>query len=96
MARRATRALISALTGGRPPIGRPESLGQCSRTRRRCHRRTVSGATITRAPRHPVHILDSQAHGELVVQREILKRELVVAAAEDREESKQVEQEGDH
>ena len=35
-------------------------------------------------------------HGELVVQREILKRELVLAAAEDREESKQVEQEGDH
>jgi len=31
-----------------------------------------------------------------VVQREILKRELVLAAAEDREESKQVEQEGDH
>ncbi len=45
----------------RPTRGRPESLVQCSRKRRRCHRRTVSGATMTRSPRHPVHILDSHA-----------------------------------
>ena len=38
----------SAPMGGRPPGGRPESWVQCWRKRRRCHRRTVSGATITR------------------------------------------------
>jgi hypothetical protein len=32
----------------------------------------------------------------LVTQGEVLQGELAVAAAEDREESKQVEQEGDH
>ena len=58
-AKRVTKALISALTGGRPPVGRSESLVQCSRKRRRCHRRTVSGATIMRAALHPVHTLDS-------------------------------------
>ena len=31
------RAVISALIGGRPTRGRPESLVQCSRKRRRCH-----------------------------------------------------------
>src|SRR6516162_10049587 len=59
---RVTRALISALRGGRPPVGRPESLVQCSRKRRRCHRSTVSGATITRAALHPVQTLASQTH----------------------------------
>src|SRR5437016_13649385 len=38
---RLTRASISALTGGRPPVGPAESLVQYSRKRRRCHRRTV-------------------------------------------------------
>jgi hypothetical protein len=33
------RAVISALIGGRPTRGRPESLVQCSPKRRRCHRR---------------------------------------------------------
>src|SRR3989454_5091397 len=42
---RVTRAAISGLTGGRPRVGRPESLVQCSRNRRRCHRRIVSGVT---------------------------------------------------
>src|SRR6266550_2133394 len=51
-----TRALIVA-TGGRPAGGRPESWVQCSRKRRRCHRRTVSGVTITRDCRHPVQTL---------------------------------------
>ena len=50
---RVTRALISALTGGRPPVGRPESVVQCSRKRGRCHRRTVSGVTITRGCLQP-------------------------------------------
>jgi len=36
VARRATRALISAVTGGRHPIGRPESRVQYAR--KRCHR----------------------------------------------------------
>jgi hypothetical protein len=46
--------------GGRPRIRRPERVALCSRKRRRPHRSTVSGATITRASRHPVHTLDSQ------------------------------------
>src|SRR2546426_363202 len=54
-----TRAVISALTGGRPPVGRPESWVQCSRKRRRCHRRTVAGVTITRDCRHPAQTLAS-------------------------------------
>ena len=53
-------ALISGLTGGRPPVGWPESLVQCRRKRPRRHRRTVSGATITKALRHPAHTLDRQ------------------------------------
>ncbi len=57
---RETSARISRLTGGRPPVGRPESLVQCARKRRRRHRSTVSGATITRASLHSVHTLDSQ------------------------------------
>jgi hypothetical protein len=44
-----TRAAISARMGGRPPVGRPERWVQYSRKRRRCHRRTVSGETMTRA-----------------------------------------------
>jgi hypothetical protein len=42
-AKRVTRALISVLMGGRPPVDRSESFAQCSRKRRRCQRRTVSG-----------------------------------------------------
>src|SRR2546422_2449309 len=53
------RAVISALTGGRPAVGRPESLVQCSRKRRRCHRRTVSGVTLRRDCLHPVQTLAS-------------------------------------
>src|SRR5256712_3967676 len=53
-----TRALIVA-TGGRPAGGRPESWVQCSRKRRRCHRRTVAGVTMTRDCRHPVQTLAS-------------------------------------
>jgi hypothetical protein len=104
----------SALTGGRPPVGRPESLVQCSRKRRRCQRRTVSGGhdheglpppgpdprqpdpeeTISRAKLGPGH--RSPVHGELLAQGEVLEGELPVAAAEEREESKHVEQEGYH
>ena len=109
-----TRALISAVTGGRPPIGRPESRVQYARKRHRCHLRTVSGVTITRGCLHPVQTLGQPdpektiyraklgpcrcplVHGELLTQGEVLDRELAVAAAEEREESKQVEQEGDH
>ena len=56
---RVTRAVISGLIGGRPRVGRPESLVQCSRKRRRCHRRTVLGDTMTRACLQPAHTLDS-------------------------------------
>src|SRR5206468_3186807 len=56
---RMIRTLISALTGGRPRVGRPETLVQCSRNRRRCHRRMVSGVTITRGCRHPAQTLAS-------------------------------------
>jgi hypothetical protein len=108
---RVTRALISALTGGRRAVGRPESLVQCSRKRRRSQRGTVYGVTITRDCLHldqsqpdPEEAIGSAklgpgrslVHGELLAQGEVLLGELAVAAAEDREESKQVEQEGDH
>ena len=60
VAMRVTRALISALTGGRPPVGRPpESLVQYSQKRRRCHRRTVSGVTMMRGCFHPAQTLAS-------------------------------------
>ena len=102
-----TRAAISALMDGRPSRGRPESLVQCSRKRRRCHRRTVSGVTMRRGRLHPAHTRDSQTqksrslraqprparrplvHGELLAQGEVLQGELALAAAEEREESKQ-------
>src|SRR5437899_1597336 len=54
-----TRALICALTGGRPTAGRPESLVQYSRKRCRCHRRTVSAVTMTRGCLHPAQTLAS-------------------------------------
>ena len=44
----------------RPPLERPESWVQYLRNRRRCHRRTVSGVTITRACLHPAQALASQ------------------------------------
>src|SRR2546422_1978963 len=59
VARRATRALTSAVTGGRPPIGRAESRVQYARKRHRCHLRTVSGVTITRGCLHLVQALAS-------------------------------------
>jgi hypothetical protein len=48
-----TRLAISVLTQGRPPVGRRESWVQYSRKRRRCHRRTVSGDTMTSACLQP-------------------------------------------
>ena len=56
------RAVISALIGGQPTRGRPESLVQCSPKRRRCHRRTVSGDTRTRACLQPAKTLASPTH----------------------------------
>ena len=50
--------------------------------------------TISRAKLGPGH--RSLVHGELVAQGEVLEGELAVAAAEEREESEQVEQQGDH
>ena len=56
---RVTRARISVLTGGRPPVGRAESVVQWKRCR--CRRTTVSGATMTmtRACLQPTHTLES-------------------------------------
>ena len=54
-------ALIWRLMGGRPTGGRPESLVQCSRKRRRCQRRTVPGVTMTRGCFHPAQTLASPA-----------------------------------
>jgi hypothetical protein len=59
VAMRVIRALISALMGGRPPVVRPESWVQYVRKRRRCHRRTVSGVTMTRDCLQPAQILAS-------------------------------------
>ena len=64
-----TRAAISALTGGRPPVGRPESWVQYSRKRRRCHRRTVSGDTMTSACLQPVQTLASPTHNRRSIVR---------------------------
>ena len=66
VARRATRALISAVTGGRHPIGRPESRVQYARKRCRCHLRTVSGVTITRGCLHLVQAL-ARSRGRVAV-----------------------------
>jgi hypothetical protein len=52
-----TRLAISALTQGRPPVGRLHGRVQYWRKRRRCQRRTVSGETMTRACRQPVQTL---------------------------------------
>jgi hypothetical protein len=68
-AMRVTRALISALTGGRPPVGRPESRVQYSRKRRRCHRRTVAGVTITRGCLHRAQTLASRTQKSRAVRR---------------------------
>jgi len=68
---RLTRALISALMGGRPPVGLAESVVQYSRKRRRCHRRTVSGVTITRGRRHPAQIRASTAQKRRSVVRSL-------------------------
>src|SRR5258708_24925014 len=108
-----TRALIWALTGGRPTAGRPESFVQYSRKRCRCHRRTVSGVTMARGCLHPAQTLASPTQKNRSAVRSLgrvivllytascwckarFSRELAVAAAEEREEAKQGEQEGDH
>ena len=66
-----TTAAISALMSGRPPVGRPESWVQCSRKRRRCHRRTVSGETMTRACRQPVQTLASPTQNRRSILRSL-------------------------
>src|SRR5213593_4095828 len=47
-------------------MGRAESLAQYSRKRRRCHRRTVLGDTMTRACLQPAHTLESATQKESV------------------------------
>ena len=90
-----TRAVISAFTGGRPTMGRPEILIQYSRKRRRCQRSTPPGPhpgqpspeeAIARPQPRPLR--RALVHGQLLAQREVLEGELPVAAAEEREEAK--------
>src|SRR5207245_160410 len=76
-----TRAVSSALTGGRPPAG-PDP-GQPD------PEEAIDRAKLGPRLRPPVH-------GELVAQGQVLEGELAMAAAEEREKSKQVEQEDDH
>ena len=45
--------------------GRRESVVQWSRKRRRCHRSTVAGVTMTRARLHPAHTQDSPTQKNL-------------------------------
>jgi len=109
-----TRAAISALMGGRPTRGRPENVLQCSRKRRRCHRRTVSGVTIRRGCLHPAQTLASQTQKRRSILRSLGRVAALVYTSScwrkarfsraswrwppqsDREESQQVEQQGDH
>ena len=51
--------------------GRPERVVQCSRNRRRCHRRTVSGVTIRRGCLHPAQTLASQTQRRRSVVRSL-------------------------
>src|SRR5881296_3866409 len=67
---RLTKAWTSASKGGRPPVGRQESRVQYSRKRRRCHRRTVSGVTITRDCFHPAQTLASPTQIEAITSAE--------------------------
>jgi hypothetical protein len=88
---------------------------QSARKRRCCHRRTVSGVTITRDRRHPAQTRASQTHqksrsvgcslGRVTVRlytaswwrrARFSRASWAVAAGEEREETKQVEQCGDH
>src|SRR5258708_36352730 len=66
-----TRALISGGGGGRPPVARPESRVQYARKRRRCHRRTVAGDTMTNACLQPAQTLASPAHKRRSVVRSL-------------------------
>src|SRR3989449_7046873 len=65
------RAAVSALIGGRPSRGRPESPVQCSRKRRLCHRRTVLGDTMTRACLQPAQTVASPTHKRRSVVRSL-------------------------
>jgi len=68
---RVTRALIAALTGGRPLRVRPERWVQYSRKRRRRHRRTVSGDTIINACLQPAHTRASPTQNRWSVGRSL-------------------------
>src|SRR6267143_4267451 len=65
------RAAVSALIGGRPSRGRPDSPVQCSRKRRLCHRRTVLGDTMTRAFLQPAQTVASPTHKRRSVVRSL-------------------------
>jgi len=100
---RVTRALIAGLTGGRPPVGRPESLVPFGRHDHKGSSPSRSSPHLGQAdPEEPLAaaqrrpVRRSLVHGELLVQGQVLEGELAVAPAEEGEETEQVEQEGDH
>ena len=62
---------VHGSTGGRPPVGRPESWVQYSRKRRRCHRKTVSGDTKSRACLQPVQTLASPTQNRRSIVRSL-------------------------
>src|SRR5437867_12182990 len=113
VARRATRALISAVTGGRPRSagrragssthgsGTAAISGRCRESRSRGAVSTWSRPWLAR-PRKDDPSCEAGpgrrplVHGELLTQGKVLDRELAVAAAEEREQTEQVEQESDH
>ena len=66
---RTTSAAIWTLTGRRPTGWGRESLVQCARKRRRRHRTTVSGATITSVFLQPVHTPDRTTQNRRSVRR---------------------------
>ena len=57
------------IDGRAASVDRPESPAQYSRKRRRCHRRTVSGDTMTRACLQPVQTLASPTQKRRSIRR---------------------------
>jgi len=107
---RVTRALISALTGGRPAMAGRRAWSRLAEAAR-CHRRTVLGDTRREPassrphPRQrdpeesvaPEHLWPGHrllVDGELVAQGQVLQGDMAVSAAEEGKQSKQAEQEG--
>src|SRR2546428_12552056 len=63
------------------PRGPPRKLVQCSRKRRRCHRSTVSGVTITRDCLHPTQTLASHTQKRRSLRRSLGRRAILLYTA---------------